>query len=100
MTLGGPEEPSWDERFLQYLARQSWEAANDPATHRNPSFWTQVKSPYYWLAVAAFGGSFVIWLVAGHGWPRAIAALLYVFSLLAGALSRRDARATTFRDED
>lgn len=98
MVGGAPKKAGWDERLIDHLARESWEAANDPARRgRSPSFWAQVKSPYYWFAVLAFGVAAVLWLAAGSGWPRALAAVLYVVSLLASALSRRDARAAGLR---
>jgi hypothetical protein len=89
-----PKKASWDQRLIEDLARESWEAANDPARRRrNPSFWAQIRSPYYWFGVLAFGVAVLIWFAAGSGWPRAVAAVLYVVSLLASALARRDARA-------
>ena len=94
MASDAPKKARWDERLIEHLAWESWEAANDPARRRrNPSFWAQIKSPYYWFAVLAFGVAAVLWLAAGPGWPHALAAILYVLSLLATALSRRDARA-------
>jgi len=88
----------WDQRFIERLARESWEAANDPARRgRSPSFWAQVRSPYYWFAGLAFGTAVLIWLTANHGWPRAIGAALYVVALIANALARRDARAAGLR---
>jgi hypothetical protein len=91
---GTPKKVPWDQTLTEHLARESWEAANDPARRgRSPSFWAQVRSPYYWFAVLACGAAVLIWLAANHGSPRAIAAVLYVASLLASALARRDARA-------
>lgn len=93
-----PKKAGWDERFIEHLAWESWAAANDPAgRRRRPSFWAQIKSPYYWFAVLAFGVAAVLWIAAGPGWPHALAAILYVVSLLATALSRRDARAAGLR---
>jgi Flp pilus assembly protein TadB len=88
----------WDQRLTERLTRESWEAANDPARRRrNPSFWAQIRSPYYWFAMLAFGVAVLIWFAASTGWPRAVAAVLYVVSLLASALARRDARAAGLR---
>jgi hypothetical protein len=93
-----PKKTPWDKRFIERLARESWEAANDPTRRgRSPSFWAQVRSPYYWFAVVAFGAAILIWLAANHGWPRAIAAVLYVLALIANGLARRDARAAGLR---
>jgi hypothetical protein len=90
-----PKKAPWDQRLAERLARKSWEAANDPSRcRRSPSFWAQLRSPYYWFGVLAFAAAVVIWLAAGSGWPRGVAAILYVMALLANALARRDARAT------
>lgn len=84
----------WDQRLVERWARKSWEAANDPARRgRNPSFWAQARLPYYWFAVVMFGAAVLIWVAASHGWPRAVAAVLYVVALIANSLARRDARA-------
>src|ERR1700730_8243826 len=94
MATSAPKKASWDRRLAEHLARTSWEAANDPERRRrSPPFREQIRSPYYWFAVLAFGGAVLIWFAASPGWPRALAAVLYVVSLLASALSRRDARA-------
>jgi hypothetical protein len=95
---GDPKKVPWDQRLSERLARESWEAANDPTRRgRSPSFWAQIRSPYYWFAVLAFGAAVLIWLAASHGWPRALAAVLYVVALLSNALARRDARAAGLR---
>jgi hypothetical protein len=60
---------------------------------QNPSVREQVKVPYYWLSVLTFCGAAAIWLVANSGWPHALAAVLYVVTLIASALARQDARA-------
>jgi hypothetical protein len=99
MTRRVRTEPPWDERLTERLARQSWEAANSLVKRENPSFRAQISSPYYWLAVLAFGGAVALWLVADPGWLHALAAILYVVSLLATALSRRDARAKGLRGD-
>lgn len=94
MASDGRTKAPWDQRLTERLARESWEAANDPARHsRNPSFGAQIRSPYWWFAVVAFGATVLIWLIASHGWPRALAAVLYLVALLANVLARRDARA-------
>lgn len=96
---GTSKKVSWDQRLTERLARESWEAANDPARRRrNPSIWAQIRSPYYWVAVLAFGVAVLIWF-ASPGWSRAVAAVLYVVSLLASALARRDARAAGQRSQ-
>jgi hypothetical protein len=88
-----PKKASWDGRFAERLARESWEAANDPARRRNPPFREQIKSPYYWLAILAIGGVELITRTANAGWLYALAAVLYLFALFAGATARRHARA-------
>ena len=98
MTDGVPKKVPWDQRLVEHLARQSWEAANDPARRgRNPPFREQTRSPYYWFGLLTLGAAVLIWLAAGHGWPSALAAVLYVVSLVASALARRDARAKGLR---
>lgn len=98
MAGDAPKKAPWDQRLVERWARESWEAANDPTRRRrNPSFWAQVRSPYYWFGVLAFGAAVLIWLTANHGWPRVIAAVLYVLGLIANALARRDARAAGLR---
>ncbi len=88
----------WDQRLAEGLARRSWEAANDPAARgRRPSWRAQIRSPYYWCAVLAYGSAAVVWFATSPGWPHAIGAVLYVAALLAGALSLRDARAIESR---
>jgi len=49
------------------------------------------------LSVLALGGTILIWHTAKPGWMYALAAVLYVVSLLGIALSRRDARAAGLR---
>lgn len=93
VVVGDAPKAPWDQRLTERLARQSWAAANDPARRRrNPSFWAQIRSPYYWFAVLALGGASVTWLAATSHWLHAVGASLYVVSLLASALARRDAR--------
>ena len=99
MVGNAPKKMPWDQRLFEHLARGSWEAANDPARRRrNPSVREQIRSPYYWFSVVAFGAAVLFWLVANPGWLRALAAVLYVVALIASALARRDAcglRSTT-----
>lgn len=83
----------WDQRLAEHQARKSWEAANDPARFRNPSFREQIRSPYYWVSVLAGLAIAVILSVAQPGWPYALVAVLYLVALLASAAVRRDARA-------
>jgi hypothetical protein len=93
-----PKKAPWDQRLTEHLARQSWEAANDPARRpQNPPFREQIRSPYYWLSVLALGGTGLIWSVANPGWLYALAAALYLFALLASAAARRSARAAGLR---
>jgi hypothetical protein len=95
-----PKKVPWDQRLVEHLARGSWEAANDPAKRRrNPSVREQIRSPYYWFGLLAFGGAVLLWLVANPGWLRALAAVLYVAALIANMLARRDARAIDLRSE-
>lgn len=63
----------------------------------NPSLQEQIRSPYYWLLVLAFGAAILIWLTANPGWLHAVAAVLYVVGLLASVGARRDARAIGLR---
>jgi Flp pilus assembly protein TadB len=94
MVGSAPTKAPWDQRLIEHLARGSWEAANDPARRRrNPSFREQIRSPYYWFSVLAFGAAVLIWLLANPGWLHALAGVLYVVALIATALARRDARA-------
>ncbi len=79
------------------MARQSWEAANDPARYRNPPFREQIRSPYYWLSILALGATALVWSAAKPGWVYALAAALYLFGLLASVAARRDARAAGLR---
>jgi len=89
----------WDQRFTEHLARQSWEAANDPARRRNPPFGQQVKSRYYWFSWVAFSAGALILLTANAGWLDALGGALYVVGLLASVAARRDARASGLRRE-
>jgi hypothetical protein len=80
------------------MARESWEAANDPARRpQNPPFREQIRSPYYWLSVLALGGTILISRAANPGWLYALAVVLYLVALLASAAARRDARAAGMR---
>jgi hypothetical protein len=89
----------WDQRFTEHLARQSREAANDPARRRNPPFGQQVKSRHYWLAWVAFSAGALILLTANAGWLDALGGILYTFGFFAGVAARRDARASGLRRE-
>jgi hypothetical protein len=96
MASNAPKVP-WDQRLTEHLARQSREAANDPARRRNPPFREQIRSPYYWLSILALGALMLIWTAAKPGRVYALAAILYVIALLASAAARRDARAAGLR---
>ena len=101
MASDAPKKAPWDQRLTEHLARQSWEAANDPARRlRNPPFRDQIRSPYYWLSVLAGGGTILIWRVAHAGWLQTLAVVLYFFALLSNVAARRDARAAGLRRKD
>ena len=92
MVSNAPRKAPWDRRLAEYLARESWEAANDPVRRRrNPPFREQIRSPYYWFSVLALGGAILILRAAKPGWMYALAAILYLFALLASAAARRGA---------
>lgn len=87
----------WDQRLTEHLARQAWEAANNPARRQNPSFREQLRSRYYWLYLLALGGAMLIMYTAKAGWLYGLAVVLYLIALLASAAARRDARAASLR---
>jgi hypothetical protein len=72
------------------MARQSWEAANDPAQARKrPPLRDQIKSPYFWVAMLAAVGVFAVLEVSKSGWAYGLVAALYLVGLLASARARR-----------
>jgi hypothetical protein len=94
VVSNAPDNAPWDQRLTEHLARESWEAANNPARRPwDPPFREQIKSPYYWFSVLAVGGAILIWSAARPGWMHALAAVLYLLGLLASVKARRDARA-------
>lgn len=96
MASNAPRKAPWDRRLAEHLARESWEAANDPARRRrNPPFREQIRSPYYWLSILALSGAILIWRAAKPGWMYALAVVLYLFAVLASVAARRDARAAS-----
>ncbi len=98
MAGDAQKKTPWDQRLMEHLARESREAANDPAKRRrNPSLREQIRSPYYWVSVLASGAAALIWFAVNSSWLHALAAVLYVVSLLASATARRDTRAIRLR---
>lgn len=84
-----PKAP-WDRRLGEHMARQSWEAANDPARRRrNPTLREQIRSPYFWVAMLAAAGVLAILAVSKEGWAYGFAGALYIIGLLASARARR-----------
>jgi hypothetical protein len=76
------------------MARQSWEAANDPAARLpNPTLREQSRSPYFWLQLPVMAGVLLAVGVVKTGLADALAVVLYFFCLIAGNSARRDARA-------
>jgi C4-dicarboxylate transporter len=72
------------------MARQSWEAANDPALARKrPPLREQIKSPYFWVAILAATCVLAILEVSNAGWAYGLAAALYLVGLIASGMSRR-----------
>jgi hypothetical protein len=91
MASGAPKVP-WDQRLTEHLARQAREAANDPARrHRNPPFREQIRSPYYWLSIIAFGATLLIGRGGKPGWMYGLVVVLYLLALIAGEAARRHA---------
>jgi hypothetical protein len=81
----------WDQRLAEHMARQSWEAANDPTRlRRNPPVRTQIKSPYFWVAILVGPVAFAIVDTVRQGWAYGVAAALYIGGLVASARARRD----------
>jgi hypothetical protein len=73
------------------MARQSWEAANDPArARRNPPLREQIKSPYFWVAMVAAVGVPAILETVKQGWAYWLVGALYFVGLVASARARRN----------
>jgi hypothetical protein len=80
----------WDQRLAEHMARESWEAANDPAQARKrPPLREQIRSPYFWLAMLAAACVLGVLEVSSAGWAYGLAAALYVVGLIASARARR-----------
>jgi len=78
------------------MARQSWEAANNPAGRLpRPKLKELIRSPYYWLQLPAMAGILLALHVVKTGWAYALAGVLYLACLIAGQLARRDVRAAS-----
>jgi acyl dehydratase len=90
MVDESPKAP-WDQRLVERMARQSWEAANDPArARRNPPFREQIKSPYFWVAMLAGVAGLAIFNTVKQGWGYGLGATLYIAGLLVSARARRN----------
>jgi hypothetical protein len=84
-----PKAP-WDQRLAENMARQSWEAANDPAQARKrPPLREQIKSPYSWVAMLAAACVLAVLEVSNAGWAYGLAAALYLVGLVASPRARR-----------
>lgn len=92
MADSTPKKASWDQRLTGRLAQESWKAANDPSRRRRPPFWAQIRSPYYWFGLMAYGVAVAIWLVARPHWIHTFSAVLYVMGLLMSVQAHRHAR--------
>lgn len=87
---GETSKAPWDQRLTERMARQSWEAANDPARRRrNPPLREQIRSPYFWVAVFAGSAVIVMCETVKQGWAYGVGAALYVLGLLASARANR-----------
>jgi hypothetical protein len=96
MLSKGPKRAPWDQRLAEGLARQSWEAANNPAGRlQDPPMREQIRSPYYKLAALAWVGALVAYLIGEATWIRLAAAPLYIAGLVLGQLAFREARAAS-----
>jgi hypothetical protein len=98
MASNAPTKAPWDQRLAERLARESWEAANDPTLRRNPPLREQIRSPYYWFScLALIAAAILVWRDAKPTWIHALTILLYLLALLASVAARRNARATDLR---
>ncbi len=83
---------------MEGMARESWEAANDPAERLpNPTLRELAKSPYFWLQPLALAGVILALYVVKVSWAHALAAVLYLACVIAGQLARHEARAAGLR---
>jgi hypothetical protein len=86
----------WDQRLAEGMARQSWEAANDPAGRRGrPSFRDQRRSRYFKFAVVVSVGALVAFLLGNATWNGVLGGVLYLASLVLWRLTTVDARAAS-----
>jgi hypothetical protein len=89
MESEAPKAP-WDQRLAEHLARQSREAANDPAQARKrPPLREQIRSPYFWVAMLTAACVLALLEISKSGWAYGLAAALYLVGLIASAMSRR-----------
>lgn len=80
----------WNQRLTERMARQSWEAANDPArARRNRPLREQVRSPYFWVAMMAAVSIIAVSEVWKEGWEYGLAGALYIAGLVASARANR-----------
>jgi hypothetical protein len=90
------KRPPWDQRLAEGLVRESWEAANNPAGRLpNPPLREQFRSPYFKLAMIAWVGAFLTYLLGESTWVRLVAVPFYLAALVMGRLAARDARAAS-----
>jgi len=91
-----PTNAPWDQRLAEGMARQSWEAANDPAGRLGrPSFSEQMRSRYFKFAVVVSVGTLLAFLVGHAIWIRVAAWAFYLVSIVLWRLTDRDARAAS-----
>lgn len=89
MAGDAPKAP-WDQRLTERMARQAWEAANDPArARRNPPLREQIKSPYFWVAMLAAVAVPAILGTVKQGWAYGLVGALYLVGLVGSARARR-----------
>jgi hypothetical protein len=85
----------WDQRLAEGMARESWEAANDPEAYRrrNPPLREQIRSPCFWLSMLAAAAASFVFFSAKPGWTAALALVLYLGAVVAGRIGIRHVRA-------
>jgi hypothetical protein len=87
---GETSKAPWDQRLVERMARQAWDAANDPLRGaKRPTLREAIRSPYFWLATGAVVVAFSVLQISEQGWAFALAGALYVFGLLMTAIDRR-----------
>ena len=88
MATDAEKNASWDQTLLDGMARQSWEAANNPeGRRRNPPLREQFRSPYFKLAMIAWVGGFLAYLLGESTWVRLVAVPFYLAALAMGRLA-------------